>query len=350
MITSEGTNVSPLPNPNDPPPGWIFENAQGYIYGFNGKTDRFCLGTEYVIDASNFNGDPNTQYFWEGSPYPGDITYTITEPGTYHVKIQYFDGCTVDDYIVIEGNYPPLATIEPGPFCEGDTINVFVSPDNDAYKYKWFNNDTTSQIIAIMDYNGGIYVQIIDTTNKCETSPNQTIVVKPTPKPELSLGEDAWIKFGESITLDAGEGDEFTWTSEPPKPITDPGAQLITVPGYSDSVEYKVVVTLAGCIAEGYKMVNMHPISRLGIPTAFSPNGDGTNDLLEVKGSGFKELIFKVYDRYGKLVFETTDLKIGWDGNVSGGKQEMEVFTYYVKVLYQDGGVTEEKGNITLLR
>jgi gliding motility-associated-like protein len=345
-----GANSTPLPNPDNPPPGWIFDNAQGYIYGFNGTTERFCLGDEYIIDAGDFNGDENTLYYWDGSPFPGEQTYTVSEPGTYHVLVQYFDGCSVEDYIVVEGNYPPVASIEPGPFCEGDTISVYVLPDNDAYKYEWSSGDSTSQIIASLELNGGIYVRVIDTTNNCEVSPNMLLTVKPAPNPEVALGSDVTVKFGQSATLYAGEGDEFIWTSEPQVSITDPGAQTIIVPGYTDSVEYKVVVTLGGCISEGYKIVSMYPPSKLGIPTAFSPNDDGMNDLLEVKGSGFKELLFRVYDRYGKLVFETTDLNIGWDGNVSGGKQEMEVYTYYVKVLYQDGGVAEEKGNITLLR
>jgi len=67
-------------------------------------------------------------------------------------------------------------------------------------------------------------------------------------------------------------------------------------------------------------------------------------------GSGFAEIDFRIYNRYGKLVFETTDPDIGWDGTVNGEKQEVEVYTYYIRVLYQDKGVVEENGNITLLR
>jgi gliding motility-associated-like protein len=349
-----GANSTPLPNPDNPPPGWVFENAQGYIYGFNGKTDRFCLGTEFVIDATNFNGDANTLYFWEGSPFPGDITYTVTQPGTYHVKIQYFEGCTVDDYIVVEASYPPLATIDPGPFCEGDIIHVNVSPDNNAYKYSWFNGETSSQIIAELDYNGGIFVQVIDTTNNCEASPNQNIVVKPAPKPEQALGDDITLVYGESITLDAGVGDTYTWTSNPEVPIETPNSRTITIHGYTNPnpVEYQVNVDLNGCPAEGYKLVGMFPPSKWGVPTAFSPNGDDDNDVLYVYGSGFKELVFRIYDRYGKLVFETTnpDRSEGWDGTVNGVKQEMEVYTYYLKIIFEDEGVVEDKGNITLLR
>jgi gliding motility-associated-like protein len=307
-----------------------------------------------VIDASNFNGDNNTLYFWEGSPYPGNETYTVTEPGTYHVKIQYFEGCTVDDYIVVEGSYPPLASIDPGPFCEGDIIHVNVSPDNNAYKYSWFNGETSSQIVADLSYTGGIFVQVIDTTNNCEASPNQTILVKPAPKPEQALGDDITLIYGESITLDAGEGDIYTWTSNPEVPIENPNDRTITIHGYTNPnpVEYQVTVELDGCPAEGYKVVGMFPPSKWGIPTAFSPNGDGDNDILYVEGSGFSSLVFMIYDRYGKLVFETNnpDRSEGWDGTVNGFPQEMEVYTYYLKITFEDGGVVDDKGNITLLR
>ncbi|MCD4730077.1 MAG: gliding motility-associated C-terminal domain-containing protein [Bacteroidales bacterium] len=349
-----GINSTPLPNPDNPPPGWIFDNAQGYVPGFSGRTDRFCLNEEYVINAANFNGDPFTQYYWEGSQYPGGITYTVNEPGTYQIRVQYFEGCYVEDYIVIEGDYPPIAKLDEGPFCEGDPISVSVSPVNGNYSYHWFNGETTPAIVADMNYNGSISVSVTDTDNNCKDAQNQTIVVKPTPYPQDYLGGDEWIDFGSSITLDAGPGTSYHWTAnpEPPNPIQNPDERFITVSGYSNPnpIEYTAFVDLNGCGNEGFKVIGMYPPSKLGVPTAFSPNGDGLNDVLYVEGSGFENMIFQIYNRYGELVFETTDKNLGWDGTVNGSKQEMEVYTYYIKVKYVDGGVSEEKGNITLLR
>lgn len=347
-----GENSSALPDPNNPPPGWIFENAQGYIYGFNGRTERFCLGDPYQINAGDFNGDPSTLYFWEGSPTPGSSTYTITEPGTYQVRVQYFEGCYVDDFVVVEGDQAPIAALPDGPFCEGDEIIVSVSPDHGGYNYQWWNGETTSSIIADTSFTGGIYVAVIDPTNNCKATPNQTILVKPVPRPENYLGDEVWIKFGESITLDAGPGETYEWTASPEVPIDNPTARQITVPGYADPnpVEYIVMVENNDCYGEALKIVGMYPPSKLGVPTAFSPNNDGVNDELIINGSGFAELDFRIYNRYGELVFETTDATVGWDGTVNGEKQEVEVYTYYVRVVYQDKGVVEETGNITLLR
>jgi gliding motility-associated-like protein len=259
----------------------------------------------------------------------------------------------VDDYIVVEGDQPPIATLPEGPFCEGDEIFVNVSPEHGGYNYQWWNGETTSTIVADTSYTGGIAVSVIDPTNNCKATPNQTILVKPVPRPDNYTGADSVaIKFGESITIDAGPGQSYTWTAEPNVPIGNPNARSITAPGYSDPnpVEYTVVVENNGCFGEAYKVVYMYPPSKLGVPTAFSPNGDGMNDELKVFGSGFAEIDFKVFNRYGELVFETTDPNMGWDGTVNGVKQEMEVYTYYIRVRYQDKGVVEESGNVTLLR
>ena len=94
----------------------------------------------------------------------------------------------------------------------------------------------------------------------------------------------------------------------------------------------------------------MYPPDKLGIPTAFSPNGDGVNDKLFILGSGFQQVDFKIYNRYGQLVFETTDPSVGWDGTYNGSQQEMDVYTFILRVVFEDQGVIYKSGNISLLR
>ncbi|MCD4732333.1 MAG: hypothetical protein K8R74_17135, partial [Bacteroidales bacterium] len=69
-----GANSTGLPI-NDPPPGWIFENGPSYLYGFGGSTIDGCYGDTVILDASCFNGGDSTQYYWNGSSEPGNITY-----------------------------------------------------------------------------------------------------------------------------------------------------------------------------------------------------------------------------------------------------------------------------------
>jgi gliding motility-associated-like protein len=88
------------------------------------------------------------------------------------------------------------------------------------------------------------------------------------------------------------------------------------------------------------------------IPNIFSPNGDGNNDVLYVLGNNIAHVNLVIYNRWGERVFESTDIKKGWDGSYMGKNKESiaAVFIYYCKVIYADGTEEELKGNITLVK
>lgn len=105
------------------------------------------------------------------------------------------------------------------------------------------------------------------------------------------------------------------------------------------------------CMAEYCKTLEITFAGLIDVPNAFSPNGDGVNDILFLEGFGVSELEFKIYNRWGELVFESTSLDDGWDGRYKGTDQEMEVYTYTLRASFEDGTKTGlRKGNITLLR
>ena len=87
------------------------------------------------------------------------------------------------------------------------------------------------------------------------------------------------------------------------------------------------------------------------VPTAFTPNGDGKNDILLVRaGPHIKQISFRVYNRWGMLVFETTDINKGWDGKVNGQEQAMETYGYVLSVVFATEVIVQKQGNITLIR
>jgi gliding motility-associated-like protein len=86
------------------------------------------------------------------------------------------------------------------------------------------------------------------------------------------------------------------------------------------------------------------------VPNAFSPNNDGNNDILFVRGKNIDQLNFVVYDRWGQRVFETNDINVGWDGSYNGERMENAVFVYYLTLTYSDGKTEVKKGNISLIR
>ena len=86
------------------------------------------------------------------------------------------------------------------------------------------------------------------------------------------------------------------------------------------------------------------------VPNAFSPNGDGNNDFLFIRGRNIDQLSFTIYDRWGRRVFETHTITEGWDGTYNGEKLENSVFVYYLTLTYEDGKTETKKGNVSVIR
>ena len=97
-------------------------------------------------------------------------------------------------------------------------------------------------------------------------------------------------------------------------------------------------------------MVRGIVVPLVDVRTGFSLNGDGINDAVYVKGYGIQTMLFRIYNRWGEKVFETTNQAIGWDGRYKDVLQEMEVYGYTLNVTFFDGTKDSKSGNITLLK
>jgi gliding motility-associated-like protein len=87
------------------------------------------------------------------------------------------------------------------------------------------------------------------------------------------------------------------------------------------------------------------------VPTAFTPNGDGKNEILRPVMFGIKKLhYFRVYNRWGQMFYQTADAGKGWDGFFKGTKQEMQTIVWYAAGLGVDGNVHTKKGTAVLIR
>jgi gliding motility-associated-like protein len=86
------------------------------------------------------------------------------------------------------------------------------------------------------------------------------------------------------------------------------------------------------------------------LPTAFSPNQDGLNDILYVHGSGIRNIALSIYNRWGEKVFESHNISGGWDGTFKGKPLDSAVFVYYLEVTFTNGDHATNKGNVTLIR
>ena len=85
------------------------------------------------------------------------------------------------------------------------------------------------------------------------------------------------------------------------------------------------------------------------VPTLFSPNGDGVNDVLYVRGQ-LNSLRFEIYDRWGNKLFETTDQTMGWDGTVNGKPVNNGIYAYYLEAELSNGELVKQQGYVVLAR
>ena len=125
----------------------------------------------------------------------------------------------------------------------------------------------------------------------------------------------------------------------------------VTTASPLDSTTYTVYLTDEnGCKANSSMVVYVNFIEAVGVPSAFSPNGDGSNDVLFVKGLGLAAVNLVIYNRYGEVVFETSDQNIGWDGTFKNKNENPGVFTWVLHYDYVTGKKGMTKGNTTLIR
>lgn len=113
---------------------------------------------------------------------------------------------------------------------------------------------------------------------------------------------------------------------------------------------YLIATNAAGCRDTAIKQVSALVVPLFDIPSAFSPNGDGVNDVFLVRGFGIAKFNMKIYNRVGRLVFETNDANIGWNGTYAGAYQPMDAYAYVINVQFSDGTSATKNGSVTLLR
>jgi len=105
-----------------------------------------------------------------------------------------------------------------------------------------------------------------------------------------------------------------------------------------------------GCADTACSIIQTIIIPLVDVPNAFTPNGDGVNDEVHVRGYGIASMNWKIYNRWGTMVFQSTSLENGWNGYYNGTLQPQEVYTYVLEITFEDGTKYHKKGDITLLR
>ncbi len=242
--------------------------------------------------------------------------------------------------------------------CTGDTLTITNPGFDPTYDYQWspstgIDDSTIAEptITLINDADTSVtiyYIHTIIAHAGCDTI--DTVAVTVYPLLITTVSPTQVINKGKNTTITASGGVQYNWQSNPPSVnIDNPNIAAPTV--WPDiTTVYEVLITDSnGC--QKMDTTEVVVIS-LDMPTAFTPNGDGINDIYFARGDGWEELEFKIFNRWGELLFEShaTDLSEGWNGTYKDKKQPISTYIYYIKATDLLGEITIEKGNLTLIR
>jgi len=162
-------------------------------------------------------------------------------------------------------------------------------------------------------------------------------------------GQDTVIALGASLPLHAAGGQTYRWS--PPDGLTDP-AVATPVATIAQTTRYTVTAyTSLGCASESSILVGVYKGPAIYVPNAFTPNGDGINDVVTLTAPGIRSLTyFRIYDRWGHLVFSTTNPHATWDGTVSGAPVPAGAYVYSLRAIDTAGNALAQRGTILLIR
>ena len=210
------------------------------------------------------------------------------------------------------------------------------------------NNGNVYPVIGTdITLNAGDYLVNITDANNCTTNGAFSIASDSIDYFEVSP-DNMTLFYGESVQLNASPSDgQFSWfPSDFLSCDACPSAQ--SAPLYT--VQYIITRDKDGCLATDTVLIIVEEPEAF-IPTAFTPNGDGNNDILQVMDAHVDELIlFRIYNRWGELLFETDNINHGWDGTYLGKGQELDTYTYHVELIALTGQKIKLTGQVVLIR
>ena len=189
--------------------------------------------------------------------------------------------------------------------------------------------------------------------NGCSSINSAATTVVVSPPPKVSTGNDTVVVIGQPLQLNAVDVDGIGFTSyvwSPAQGLSDPDiADPTTI--ITTSVTYTVVATTtSGCSASGTIVIGAATTTGILVPNAFTPNNGGRNDVLKVNTFGVQLKYFRVYNRWGQLVFATSDSGSGWDGSVGGQPALTGTYVWTAAAVDDHGRPVEKNGTVILIR
>lgn len=351
------------------PPG---EQINFKVNSFNGLLSALPDSTICNIgNTVNLYGINNGPAPGGGFNYRWVPSYGVSNPNTLNTQLvvpaslNYYvletvdaNGCYLRDSAKIKvvpfnGALTPLTAS----VCLDDPIQLVASLGT---AYHWYDNPSLSGTpatlscsacpdpLALPPLGTNTYYVLITSSNGCTDTLKSEITVNPLPVIE-AFPADTTVKYGSQAYLSAIGGSFYSWS---PSGTLNDAFSSAPVATPKNTTYYVVTGANAfGCLSTDTAIVRVDFRNPHIVPNAFSPNGDGLNDVFKVANLKFEKLLeFRVFDRWGKLVFDTTDPEKGWDGTMNGKPVNLDVYYYQIRLGYADDYVETLKGDITLLR
>lgn len=327
-------------------------------------TFDFTNTSDRLTSVPNF-GPRSFVWIW-GDGTPNDTsfnaTHTFPAPGTYQVRLKLIDPnfCNTGDSATVL-NFQVQSTITAGfNVANGcaPLIPSITDRSSGASTYLWVSSDgqRSTATLPNFTYNlPGTYTiaQYIFNNNSCNLidSAFRTLTVNAAPVAGFRFSpipaqENTPTRFTSTASSDVtrwlwrfGDGDSST--------LRDPAHQYLST-GSFDACQ--VVFNAAGCSDTLCQQIqNVISVSN-DLPSAFTPNGDGVNDVLYVRGFGITKMTLRIFNRQGLKVFESVSQNIGWDGTYKGVPQPMDAYAYTLDIEYFTGEKVRKQGDVTLIR
>ncbi len=319
-------------------------------------TNAFCEGSSTVLTSYFANGN---QWYRNNSVINGQTqnTLTVTQQGYYKVKVTTASNSFYSDSVFIQV-YPSaqLPTLNDTAVCKGSNLQITVAGSN---TFKWFNEITGGTAIA----NGNSYTQnnvvtpftvYLDaiTSNGCYTTVRKPIQVNVNPLPTVDFTQEVEMNNGSYITTfnsSCSGADMYSWN------FNGMDTSNLQNPEYTFTMNgvYTIVLvalnSLTGCSNSIQKNVDIHVTTDLFVPTTFTPNNDGKNDIFRVRGSEVIVEDMLIFNQWGKAVYHANASNPTWDGSSNGEVANNGTYVYKIKLI--DAGIPKElKGSITLIK
>jgi gliding motility-associated-like protein len=318
-------------------------------------TDTIKCPTDSILLTVTASGGDGVSFLgWLDDPTLTSPNRYVSPPNNTTYYFYFTDECNTDTVIDSIQIYTllndPLALAEQEyVVCDGDRIVLEpeISGGSPPYVISWFNNSnlSTVEVQPISDTNWIAY----SVTDFCGVQLFDSILVardtgiKPNFESEIDFGDPLTVSFLSDPALrisylwDFGDGNIST-DKDPTHTYDDPGQYNVTL----------TVLTPDSCIKQVSRVIEVEEIYELYIPNAFTPNGDSKNDFFTIQGTGIENYEIMIFNRWGKLVFQSSDIENAWDGRFNGTTVQSGVYSYRISVTTTFGGKRERRGTLTL--